>query len=504
MRYLKILFLSLMVVGLIASGAFAGNMSYIGSGFVANTTLSVALEAMGGARNMTIVSSTPATTTITTPALVINPSQALVSGSLLTISFVNAGFDGSTVYLCQIDAANNTGVVAYIASTTPSANATSQAFVLSSGTAAGNSVMITTSANSTNCVGNGAFIVRFQPVSSAAMASVSYNVTQSGTVYDSGNAANNIANVSRQYNATYANATSFIDFLNAPANGSKFTTNSAYTATTSNVILGNAAKNVNTTSAPASLTVAAVISLQDSASWQGVSSVYARSDGTTCDATGTNNVANNSPSGTVNLTLPSAVFNGAVRAAANVVLCAQVAGNTTLQTRTIKAAADINVTGTGANDPAIETYTTVMNWQSNGYQGVIPYISASSTFTTICFLSNKSSQSGPVTVDIMTSQSGASLASLTALSLGTVPALGTMRMDFASGITPYTYAGGVESAGTATALTGLQANDRYTAMINIGASPSSVTVNCIQLDPAGSKRAVPVLTQISSGNPFQQ
>jgi hypothetical protein len=174
-----------------------------------------------------------------------------------------------------------------------------------------------------------------------------------------------------------------------------------------------------------------------------------------------------------------------------------------LQTRTIKGAIDINVTGTGPNDPAIDPYTTIMQWQSNGYQGMIPYISALSIYNTICFINNRSTTSGTVTADILTTESGGpTLSALTGLSLGTLAGGATMRVDFASGITPYTYSGGTESAGTVVPITGLAANDRYTAMINVGASPTQITVNCIQQDPAGSKRAVPVLTQSTSSVPW--
>jgi hypothetical protein len=113
-------------------------------------------------------------------------------------------------------------------------------------------------------------------------------------------------------------------------------------------------------------------------------------------------------------------------------------------------------------------------------------------------INNKSLASAPVTVDILTAESGASLASLTALAVGTLAAQGTMRVTFDTSLTPYTYSGGVETAGTATALTGLQSNDRYSAMINVGADPTQITVNCLMSDPAGSRRAIPVLTQNSS------
>ncbi len=530
MRYLKILFLSMLVVGLIANAAFAGKI-YFGDKAGPNVMYSVALEAMGNARNLQILSASGTATTVA-PGVWILPSQALVSGSLLTVSFTNAALEGSLpIYICQMDAnysVNSSGYggggapLAPIGSATPTANNTTTSFVLSGNTVAGNLVFLTTNATSTNCASNGNILLRFQPVSSASMATISYNVAISGTVYDSGTAANNLANITRQYTTYYNSTTSSIDYLNAPANGSKFATNSNYTAYYTNAVnIVNAGQlagspgpaitfNVNTITSSLGLTVGALISLQDSASWAGVTSVYARdgASATNCSPTGgSNKAANNSPSGTVNLSLLAATFDGGSTSAAagtGIVMCAQVAGNSVLSTRTIKAATDINVTGTGANDPAMDPYTTIMQWQSNGYQGIVPYLSASSTYTTICFLNNKSAAGGAATADILTSESGATLTSLSGLSLGTLAAGQTMRVDFASSITPYTYSGGTESAGTAIPLTTLQANDRYSVQINVGASPTQIIVNCIQVDPAGSKRAVPVLTQQDTAKAWTQ
>jgi len=333
------------------------------------------------------------------------------------------------------------------------------------------------------------------------MASVAYNVSLGGTVYDSKSAVN-IANISKQFVTNYVAFTSTIDYAtNASSNGSRFTGVSNNAAVPGHAAINFTSMDLNAV-ANASLTVSALLSLQDTASWQGVQRVWVNGSGD-CSAANlpSNNAVNNSPSGTVNLSIPSTAFNGTGTYAANV--CVDVKGNQALQTRIIKAGYDISV-GTGGNDPPADTLTTIMQWVSNGYQGIIPYISALSTYRTICFISNKSTASGAVTVDILSSESGATLTGLSGLSIGTLAAGGTMRVDFDSEITPYTYSGGTESAGTPTSLTGIQSNDRYTAMINVGASPTQIYVNCIQLDPAGSKRAVPVLTQAGSSYPWQQ
>jgi hypothetical protein len=508
-RYLKMLFLAMLAVGMVASGAFAGTISFLGSSSAANTPFAVALEAMGAARNQTATGGTNSGS-IVTPALFIIPSQPLVSNTFLTVSFTNAAFDGSTVYLCQLDSSNNNGMTAKapIGTATPTANSTSYAFVLSSGVAQGNRVQVTTNADTTNCIGNGAFIYRFQPVSSASLASVTYNVASSGTTYDSGNAVNNVANISRQYTTSYSSNSSYIDFLVAPANGSKLASNSLYTTTGANANIANNSSTYDTSTTGSSVSVSMLLSLQDSASWQGISSVYLRNTSLAqgCGSTGTNNAANNSPSGTVNLSVPASAFNGVSPASFTGTVCAQVAGNVALTARTIKGSTTEVLSGTGYNTSiGADTYTTVMTWQTNGYQGLIPYLNTQSIYNTICFINNKSSASAPVTTDILTAESSASLTGLTGLSLGTLAAGTTMRVDFASSVTPYTYSAGTETAGTPIPLTGLQVTDRYSAEINVGATPSLITVNCIQQDPAGSKRAVPVLTlPISLGTYYQQ
>ncbi len=86
-----------------------------------------------------------------------------------------------------------------------------------------------------------------------------------------------------------------------------------------------------------------------------------------------------------------------------------------------------------------------------------------------------------------------------------MPANGLIRVDFTSSITPYTYSGGVETAGTAVAIPGVQGNDRMSVILNVGAGVTAIQTNCIQTDTlAGVKRNVPVLTQTSGTVPWQQ
>jgi len=505
MRYVKVLFLVMLAFGLMASGVWAGNITYN-----AGTANLVALDAMGAGRNLSVpgsVTGTGANVGFNNATFRITPGQQLASGSLLTVSFVNSAFNGTAVNLC---AANNDtiAVTAPVGTATPAANTSSQGFVLGTTVASGQTLFVTTDGGNCNN-SNGAFIIRFQPVTSAAFAQVSYNVALQGTVYDSKGAVN-VGNIAEQYPRFYGVGNSTIDFaLNATSNGAHFL-NSSNAAVSGTANINYVTMDIGTTgtSPNAGLTVTALLALQDTSSWQGVKDVWVDGAGD-CSAGSlpNNNAINSTPSGTVNLGLPTTAFGGTAQYLANV--CVDVKGNIPLQTRTIKAGYNISVSSGGVS-PGQDAFTTVQNWISNGYQAAIPYINGSSTFATICFLNNMSSASGTVTTSIVSAESGASLAGLTGLAVGSLAAGQTMRMDFtqspagtgAVSIIPYSYSGGVESAGTAIPLTGIQTNDRYSAIISIGASPTQITVNCIQLDPAGSKRAVPVLTQSGATVPW--
>lgn len=490
----KVVFMAIMIVAMTAPAAFAGSIRWTSPGAGANVAVTVALEAMGAARNYAY-SNQSTTTNTTAGGVTIFPGQALASGSVLTVSFTNAGFDGTRVLLCT----NNTATAfndTAIAAATPSANTTSQGFVMGSGLAASQNLFILTDNGSSSCNNaNTALIVRFQPVTSAAMAKISYTVALSGSTYDSADAVN-IANISTAISTAFGSNNSSIDFLNAPANGTTFVGNST-AAIGGNANITLTAMNLNAVTGGvvnAGLTSSAILTLQDTASWQAVRRVYLINGIASGCALANNSAINNAPSGTVPLSIPATIYAGNVAAANNVAVCADVLGNTTINPRTITGALNVSFSGTGAQSPAVTSYNSLMIWTSNGYQGVVPYISADSTYKTICLINNTGTSSAAITVDVQSSESSATLTSLQAVSLGTVSAASTKRVDFANTVTPYSYASSTETAGTATTLTGLQSNDRYSARINVAAPPASVTVNCMQVDPAGSKRALPVLT----------
>ncbi|MBI4691166.1 MAG: hypothetical protein HY754_13025 [Nitrospirae bacterium] len=485
-KYYKFIVLALLLVGLMAGSAFAGSITANNG-----TPATIALEAMGTARNVTLSGAG-------NNAISFTSSRSLISGDLLAFTMTNVGTDGNPISLCE------TGNDVTMDATNTSANSTNFSVRANRSVTSGTKMYLTSISGSGSCnnASSTGLAVRFQPLSSAGMATVSFNITSYGSAIDSANAVN-IGNIARQFVTNYVSGNSTIDFAaNTTSNGVRFLLGSN-TSVPGNAEIRFTDMTLNaaglTGSGHAGLAVSAILGLQDSASWQGVQRVYVNSS-LGC-ALASNVVANNSPSGTVNLTIPATAFNGAATFIGNV--CADVTGNVALQSRTIKGSYDISV-GSGGTDPTADSYATVMTWTPNGYQGIIPYLNGSATYKTICIINNKSTATASATLDIISTESGATLSSLSGLSLGTIAAQGTMRVDFDSSITPYSYSSGTETAGTATTLTGLQSNDRYSAMINVGASPTQITVNCIQLDPAGSKRAVPVLTQVSASNPWQQ
>lgn len=498
-RYFKVLLMMMLVIALMASSAYAaGTIFYTGAGAGAagNVPGDVALEAMGNARDFRLAGDATNGSGANNAGLRTSTTTLLISGDTLRVSFTNAGFDGSAVAICK--STGDTMTNSPISFDTPTANATSHDFRIAANVAANDSMFVTNSGDGTNCnASNKSLLIRIQPVSSASMATVSFSGFNSagGGLAGANAPAVNIANIQKQFTTGYASNNTIIDYTaSATSNGSHFLSGSTSTnaATAGNANIANGT-NFAITATGSGLTVSSLISLQDTASWQGVQRVF-MANSTACTLSA-NNAVNNAPSGTVNLSLPTGAFNGTNPAAYTGFVCADVTGTVALQSRTIKAAYDISVSSGGV-DPAADSPTAVMVWNTNGYQGVLPYATTYSGYPTYCLINNTSSSSASITVDIMTSESGATLSSLAGLSLGSVGALGQKLIAFSgTSITPYTYSSGIETAGTAVTLTGLNSTlDRYAARISVGTTPANVTVKCYQPTPAGSYTDIPIFT----------
>ena len=241
----------------------------------------------------------------------------------------------------------------------------------------------------------------------------------------------------------------------------------------------------------AALTVSAVVSLQDSAAWQGVKRLYLVPSATACTI-GANIVANSAPANTVALTLPSTGagggnFNGI--ATSQYDLCIEADGVTSLQTRTITASDAITVSGGGTVPTA--PFANAMTWGLNAYQGLIPFMVNAASVPTFCLVNNADiARSGSVLIDVISSE-GAIV--ITNLNIGTLAPKTSQLYSFTGNeIDTVSTAGVAVKVGD---LTTLGANVRYSPRMTVTVNPNNVTVACIQTDPvSGVKRSVPVFS----------
>jgi hypothetical protein len=502
-RYLRFLLLVMLAVGLIASGAWAGTFK-VNKG-AATTPVNVAVEALGSNRNVTIAGAS--NNGVSNVAMSYTLGTSMTSGDLLQVVFTGASFRATTYNVCAQNI-NNTTPDINIGSKTFSAITTSTNIPLAwssnnVGANAGNYLVITDGTCGAGTPANIALSI--DSTTSTGFKTVSGNLLSSGgLVKDEGTSAN-VANVMSQYSydSVLASNTYTIDYLAGAANGSQFegSSNNAGTANALNITVNNVDYTAGTGAQNAGLTVATLINVQDSQAWQGVSKLFLTASGAGCAVSSNlgTSAYTATPSGTVNLNVPSASFNAATTASTAFDLCVITSGNAALNPRTITGSVDVNVTGTGANDKSASSYQTIQTWNVNAYQGIIPYIYGNPTYKTICVIDNTdTSKSASILLDVMSSTSATVLANQ---SIGSVAAMSTKRVDFDTSVTPYT-TGTSETAETPIALTGLESK-RYSAKLTVTGNANKIFMNCMQVDPAGSKRAVPVLTNVANTNWLQ-
>ncbi len=514
-RFFKISILTMLCVVLLAGTAMAtGSISSQGG-----TNFSVALEAMNAARTYTLTAVANANGNLAGAPVLITTGQLLNSQSTLQVTFNNMAFSGSLVGLCQIvDATNSNSTNAVLISeATSTANVASINFgsMLVNPTI-GSRLFITDNGSNSglsgalNCNGsNGSLIVNLAGVAPLTSATT-MTVTYTDSAGDAPTTPAVVANVVRKFITSYSGNNSSIDYVYNAANGSQFL-GASNTAVPAGVGITNAGLyTYDTTSVP--LSVSASLQLQDSAGWVGVSDDYLSAtncSGYTTALGGVNNAIGNGvlialgATGAQNISIStSRGFDGNSPTTASLNganICIDVAGNQTISSRIITGR--LVVKGGGAN-PFADSYRTLMTWSPNGYQGIIPYLRESANYNTVCVISNQGSVNAPVSFTLLTAESAAS--NQPSFSLGTLAAKSTMRIDIpgqnatSPGITTYTsYAQDSGGSGyTVQALTGINSTlDRFSGEFNIGASPSQITVNCIQADPLlnGGKRAVPIL-----------
>ncbi len=475
---------------------------------------------MNAARAYTLTTPADPNGNMTNAPVLITTGQLLNSQSTLQVTFSNMAFSGSLVGLCQIvDATNSNSTNAVLISeATSTANVASinfgsmlvnptigsQLFITDNGSNSGLSGAL-------NCNGsNGSLIVNLAGVAPLTSATT-MTVTYTDSAGDAPATPAVVANVVRKFTTSYTAKTSAIDYVYNAANGSQFLSASNL-ANAANFGITNAGLYIyDTTTLGSALSVSASLQLQDTAGWVGVSDVYlsAGSCGgyntvlggvnnalvsgvlTALGATGAENLSISTGNGFNGNTVTSGSLNGAN-------ICIDVAGNQAIASRVITGRLTVKA---GGNNPFADAYRTLMTWSPNGYQGIVPYLRESAGYNTTCIISNQGSVNAPVTFTTLTAESAAS--NQPSYSLGALPAMSTMRVDIpgqnatSPSITYYNYTQDAAGSGyTVQTLTGINSTlDRFSGEFTIGASPSSITVNCIQADPLlqGGKRAVPIL-----------
>lgn len=486
-RHLKILLFGMVVIGLMAGTAFAGTTKV--NHAANNAAFTASLEAMGAARNVVLVGAAngPINYLVT---------QVINGGNFLTVAFTGAAFSGNQVRVCKVDAAaagNQIGVG------TPASGATSYNFQIAASNAAGavpagESVYITNEA-ACNATGAGSnLIVQLSTTASATSPSATLGFVSAGNLaVDAGSSAQ-VAAIGSEWTATTGSANNTVDYLGTPGDGTKFVGNLLYAAAGNVQGAANITQTLKNYGAAnaggAALTARAVVKLTDTASWQGLSKVFLSNlnAAANCanDAAASNLVGTGTLSGTLSLSVPAAAFNGVTDGGANLMVCLTAGGTASLTApRTIQAAIDIDITGTGANDPAIGSYATIDTWDVNAYQGSPVWLVNSSAVPTYCLINNMDTVKTATALIDVTSSEGAVVLSG---SLGTIAPKTSNMATFTANSASLT-------GGTAVDLTTLLADKRYTAKLTITVNPNNASVTCIQTDPvSGAKRSVPVLT----------
>jgi hypothetical protein len=494
MRYLKILFMSLIVLGLMTSTVLAGAVLLNHGAPI--TAYTIAQEALGSSRDVLILGNAAPNAASNSAAFSYQPAQNLVALNIINVAFTGAAFTAGAIRLC-VDAGVEVGFG------TPGAGTTSFGFQLNVPVAAANYIWFTNSADCTGgAAANGVFPVRILPTLATGLATVSVSAS-SFSILDPAISAN-VARIARQYAITNTSSGHTVDYLAIPGNGTLVISGGgAPNVTADSLASGGAGANTvsilrtgynyNTNGAipAAGLTVSAVMNVTDSAAWQGISRIYLVPAATPC-AIANSTVTVNSPSGTAVMTIPTAPlpadggFNGAF--ANEWLLCIEANGTTTLQARTFQANVDIAVTGAGPNDPGASTFLNAQVWGLNAYQALIPWMVNNTDVPTYCLINNGDpTRPANVILDVVSSEGGVILNNQL---LGSIPAR-------TSNLAAFTANSASLTGGTAVALTtlGLGAGSRYSPRITVTANPANVSMTCNQVDPSlGNKRAVPVLT----------
>jgi len=501
----RIIMLAMLTVCMVASMAMAGTTT-VNHG-AAGVNYQAGREALGSARTL-IVDGAAQNGSVTYV-----PGQVLTSQNLLQVTLTNATFNGGAVRVCTAMDYSAANQVVALATATPTATTSQYNFQLNlpSGVLVQNGDILYLS-SSTECApaasaATNRFFTFKNTAAPAGNGTIKIDAITAGALVVDSSTAATLYTVASEYGSVQGGTSHTIDFLQSPANGTKIINTGTTIATVADSVTASAATNSiyldkksfnygavlnGLAGSNAALTVGAVVSLTDTAAWQGVSNVYLTNGGVAC-TTGAANVINSAPSGTVALTIPSNAFNGTAVKSFN--LCVTPNGTSALQTRIIQSSVDINVTGTGATDVAATAYANAQTWGLNAYQALIPWIINSASAPTYCLINNNDTVNTMTVLLDVTSSEGSVI--VTNANLGTVAAK-------TSKLSTYTNNSVSLTGGTATDLTTIGANGRYSTRVTLTVNPASASMACIQTDPiTGAKRVVPVLTYDSANAAYK-
>jgi len=445
-RFLKSGLVAAAAVGLMAGAASAGTTKVNhGAG---TTTFKIAQEALGAARNITLASGVGAgeVTAANNAAVSYTLTNTLTSSNLLSVTLEGLVFDGSQVNIGAMNTATN-GII--LGTGTPAAGSTSYNFQLevpaAANVAAGNFIYLTNADNAamhgaTAAAGN--LGIRVAAATATGNKTIAIKAITSGGIEVDPISTANAVNVTREFTATPTNTAMTIDYLGTASNtGMRFlNVGGMNTVAANDVAVNFELAVVNFTTSPiaganANLTTSAVVNLDASNIWSGVSRVFLAN--VDCNTAGNNSNIVSSPTGAVALNVDAAAFNGIVARTLN--LCVEVDGTTELAPRSITGNIDINVSS-GGNDPAAVS-GTFSTWTSNGYQAYVPHMRWNSDNTAATYVRFVNRENRAADAQVTLQEDG--VATVTA-DLGTIPARGIVTYNAkdiaqANGITSTNY-----------------------------------------------------------------
>lgn len=420
------------------------------------------------------------------------------SSDLLRVVLTGAVFTATPIYVCLSGNLTN-----YWGTKTPTSGDTETYIPFDRDTLSGYTLWLTTNVGTgSNCaapaVGN--FTTNISATTGTTTPTIAGSLVRGGVTYDSAAAAQ-MMSIQRQFISGQYSTSHTIDYLGTPGNGTRILNTAGGTPTTiadaraatatQNTISINVVGTNNYTAHNAGVTASAVLSLTDTAAWAGISNLYLMTAGTAC-ANATSLVNQASPTGTVSLTIPQGSFN-ATSVTSGYNLCVEVNGTTALAPRTIATNVTLNMTNgqsAGASGDA-----NAMLWDLNAYQAFVPWVVNNASYKTYCLISNNSpSLSSNAILEVMSSEDTVVVASTT---IGSVAAKTSKLLSFDVDSLSLT-------GGTAMSTSTVGTDKRYSAKLTVTSNPQNITVACVQMDPGGAKRNVPVLTNSGAANPYRQ